>query len=161
MEVLKFTFLLIKYSVRTILIEWTNLLRIKCLNISGFLNIRGSRLEESCKKVFLTFLQNSLKISKMSVMQSLILNFKLIGPQLFEKRLRHMCFPKNFAEVLRTPILQNADRLLLLKDLRMRISCFLVLKFWQILWKIPAKDFTSVVILQVTEYSEHGVKVGP
>ena len=61
MEVLKFTFLLIKYSVRTILIEWTNLLRIKCLNISGFLNIRGSRLEESCKKVFLTFLQKSLK----------------------------------------------------------------------------------------------------
>ena len=26
-----------------------------------------------------------------------------------------MCFPKNFAEVLRTPILQNADRLLFLK----------------------------------------------
>ena len=28
-----------------------------------------------------------------------------------------MCFPKNFAEVLRTPILQNVDRLLLLKHL--------------------------------------------
>ena len=61
MEVLKFTFLLIKYSVRTMLMERTNLLRIKCLNISGYLNIRSSRLEEYCKKVFLTFLQNSLK----------------------------------------------------------------------------------------------------
>ena len=30
----------------------------------------------------------------------------------------------------------------------LRISCFLVLKSWQILWKIPAKDFTSVVTLQ-------------
>ena len=50
-----------------------------------------------------------------------------------EKRLWHMCFPKNFAEVLRTPILRNTNRLLLLKYLRMRISCFLVLKFWQIL----------------------------
>ena len=29
----------------------------------------------------------------------------------------------------------------------LRTSCFLVLKSWQILWKIPAKDFTSVVIL--------------
>ena len=28
-----------------------------------------------------------------------------------------MCIPKNFAEVLRTPILENADRLLLLKHL--------------------------------------------
>ena len=28
-----------------------------------------------------------------------------------------MCFPKNFAEVLRTAILWNADRLLLLKHL--------------------------------------------
>ena len=42
---------------------------------------------------------------------------------LFKKRLRHMYFPKNFAEVLRTPILQNADRLLLLKHLlKMKIT---------------------------------------
>ena len=61
MEVLKFTFLLIKYSVRTMLMKRTNLLRIKCLNISGYLNIRSSRLEKYCEKVFLTFLQNSLK----------------------------------------------------------------------------------------------------
>ena len=34
-----------------------------------------------------------------------------------------MYFPKNFAEVLRTPILQNADRLLLLKHLlKMKIT---------------------------------------
>ena len=43
------------------LMKRTNLLRIKCLNISGYLNIRSSRLEEYCEKVFLTFLQNSLK----------------------------------------------------------------------------------------------------
>ena len=30
----------------------------------------------------------------------------------------------------------------------LRISCFLVLKSWKILWKIPAKDFTSLVVLQ-------------
>ena len=50
-----------------------------------------------------------------------------------------MWFPNNFAVVSRTPILQNADRLLLLKYLRMRVSWFLVLNFWQILWKIPAE----------------------
>ena len=33
-----------------------------------------------------------------------------------------MCFPKNFAEVLRTPILQNADKLLLLKHLKMKTA---------------------------------------
>ena len=62
-----------------------------------------------------------------------------------------MCLPKNLAEVLRAPILWNADSLQLLKHLKMKISCLLVLKFWQILWKIPAKDFTSVVLLQLTE----------
>ena len=38
--------------------------------MSSFLNIRSSRLEVSYKKVFLKFLQNSLKISKLSVVQS-------------------------------------------------------------------------------------------
>ena len=34
-----------------------------------------------------------------------------------------MCFLKNFAELLRVPILQNADRLLLLKNLlKMKIA---------------------------------------
>ena len=34
-----------------------------------------------------------------------------------------MCFPKNFAKVLRTPIVQNADRLLLMKYLlKMKIA---------------------------------------
>ena len=32
--------------------------------MSGFLNIRSRRLEESCRKVFLTFLQNSQKNNK-------------------------------------------------------------------------------------------------
>ena len=38
--------------------------------MSSFLNIRSSRLEVSYKKAFLKFLENSLKISKLSVMQS-------------------------------------------------------------------------------------------
>ena len=42
-----------------------------------------------------------------------------------------MCFPKNFEEVIRTPILQNVNRLLLLKNfLKMTIAApdkFLVL----------------------------------
>ena len=28
----------------------------------------------------------------------------------------------------------------------LRISCFLVLKFWQIVWKIPVKCFTSLLV---------------
>ena len=44
-----------------------------------------------------------------------------------------MCFPKNFAEVLRVPILQNAARLVLLKHLpKMKIAApdkFLVQNF--------------------------------
>ena len=50
-------------------------------------------------------------------------NIKNIHGAAFNLRLRHMCFPKNFAEVLKTPILQNADRLLLLKHLlKMKIA---------------------------------------
>ena len=54
MEVLKSTFLLIKYSVQAILIEWRNLLRIR-IWMSSFLNIRSSRHEVSSKKLFLKF----------------------------------------------------------------------------------------------------------
>ena len=118
--------------------------------MSGFLNIRSSRLEESCKNVFLKFLQNSLKNIKNIRDAVLNLKFQAKWSITFLKRDK-TCFPKNFADVLRTPTSQNADTLLLLKQLKMRISCFLVLKFWQILWKKPVKDFTSVVILQVTE----------
>ena len=59
MEILKSTFLLIKYSVSTISNEQI-CLKLKVW-MSSFLNIRSSRLEVSCKKVFLKFLQNSLK----------------------------------------------------------------------------------------------------
>ena len=46
-----------------------------------------------------------------------------------------MCLLKNFVEVLKTPILQNTERLLLLRHLKMKIEApnkFLVLmrKFW-------------------------------
>ena len=47
----------------------------------------------------------------------------LKGLQFTEKRLQYMCFPKNFAEVLRTSIFQNTNRLLLLKHpLKVKIA---------------------------------------
>ena len=122
--------------------------------MSGFLNIRNSRLEESCKKVFLTVLQNSLKNIENIRDAVYNLRFQAKGLKLFWRETPDTCFPKNFAEVLRTPILQNADRLLVLKHLRMRISCFLILKFWQILWKTSAMDFTTVGILQVIQNNQ-------
>ena len=59
MEILKSTFLLIKYSVPTISNEQI-CLKLKVW-ISSFLNIRSSRLEVSWKKLFWKFLQHSLK----------------------------------------------------------------------------------------------------
>ena len=44
-------------------------------------------------------------------------NFRLKVYSFIEKRLWHMCFHKQFADILRTLILWNADRLLLLKYL--------------------------------------------
>ena len=111
--------------------------------ISGLLNIGSSHLEASCKKVFL--LQNLLKNIKN--IRDAVFDLKLQTKRsttFLKKGLWHMCFLKNFAEVLRAPVLRNTDRLPLLKHLRMRISCFL-------LWKIAAKDLTSVVVLQITE----------
>ena len=61
MEVLKSTFLLIKYSLPTILMSEQICLGIKVL-MSSFLNIRSSHLEfMKCKKVFLKLLQDLLK----------------------------------------------------------------------------------------------------
>ena len=113
--------------------------------MSPFLNIKSSRLQESCKKVFLTFLQNSLKNIKNIRDAVFNLKFQAKRSTFFLRRDSGICA---FGDVWRTLIFQNTDRLLLLKCLRMKISCFLVLKFRQILWKIPAKDFTSVVIPQ-------------
>ena len=96
MEVLKFTFLLIKYSVRTMLMKRTNLLRIKCLNISGYLNIRSSRLEEYCEKVFLTFLQNSLKNIKNIRDAVFTLKFQAKRSTGFLKRGSSICASKEF-----------------------------------------------------------------
>ena len=74
--------------------------------MSNFLNIRGSGLELSCKKVLLTFLQISLKNIKNIRDAVFNLKFQAKSQQL-EKRLRHMCFPKNFPEVLRKSIFQK------------------------------------------------------
>ena len=144
MEVLKFTFPLFKYIVPAILTEWTNLLRIKCLNVT-FSQYQKQPSEESCKKVLLTFLQNSLK--NMKNIRDVVFNLKFQAKRstFFLRRDSGICA---FAEFWRTLIFQSTNRLLLLKCLRIKISCFLVLKFGQILWKIPAKDFTTVVILQ-------------
>ena len=97
--------------------------------MSSFLNIRSSRLEESCKKVFLTpfakFIEKNIPDAVFN------LKFQSKSSITLLKRLRHMCFPKNFEEVIRTPILQNVNRLLLLKNfLKMTIAApdkFLVL----------------------------------
>ena len=77
--------------------------------MSGFLNIRNSRLDESCKIVFLTFFQNSLKNIKNIRDAVFNLKFKAKRSITFLKRLQNMCFPKNFVEVLRTPFSQNAN----------------------------------------------------
>ena len=50
---------------------------------------------------------------KISMMQSSSTNFRLKVWHFIEKRPLHICFPRNFADILRTPILWNANRLLL------------------------------------------------
>ena len=60
------------------------------------------------KKVFLKMLQNSLKI-----VRNAVFNLRLKFCNCIKKRRQHMCFPKNFEDVLRTPILYNIDRRLL------------------------------------------------
>ena len=85
--------------------------------MSSFLNTRSSRLEVSCKKdvLHIKILENSLKKVRDAVFN--LINFRLKVYNFIEKGLQHMCFPKNSADVLRTPILQNAARRLLLKYL--------------------------------------------
>ena len=62
-------------------------------------------------------MQNSLKNIHDAVFNLIKLQAK--GLQLYWKYTPAyvLCFPENFADVLRTPILYNADRLLLLKYL--------------------------------------------
>ena len=55
MEILKSTFLLIKYSMPTILIEWANLFRIKSLNVKFSKyqkQLPGGVLQKSAFKIF-------------------------------------------------------------------------------------------------------------
>ena len=92
----KSTFLLVKYSVTTILIEWTNLFRLK----SSFLNIR-SRQKVSCKK---GVLQSFTKfIEKYPSIFNLI-KFQAKGLQIFWKKTPvcvlssefHRCFKNTY-----------------------------------------------------------------
>ena len=64
--------------------------------MSGFLNIRGSRLEESCEKVFLTFLQNSLKNIKNIRDAVFTLKFQAKRSTGFLKRGSSICASKEF-----------------------------------------------------------------
>ena len=73
--------------------------------MSIFQKIRSSRQDLSCKKNFLKIklLQNSWKI-----IRDVVFNLKNLGLKVgdfIEKRVGHMHFPKNFVDVLRTPIL--------------------------------------------------------
>ena len=92
------TFLLIKYSILTILIEWTNLFRIRSLN-DKFSKYHKQSLDVSCKKnapkSFVIFIEKYPCCS---------LNKGIKASNFIEKRLRHMYFSKNFEKVLRTPI---------------------------------------------------------
>ena len=65
--------------------------------------------------MFFKFFQNSLKNIKNVRDAVFNLKFQAKRSTALLKR-DSMCFPKNFAEVLSTPTLQNADRLLLLKN---------------------------------------------
>ena len=80
--------------------------------------------------MFFKFFQNSLKNIKNVRDAVFNLKFQAKRSTTLLKR-DSMCFPKNFAEVLGTPTLQNADRLLLLKNfLKVKIAAqdtFLVL----------------------------------
>ena len=133
---MKSTFLLIKYSVPTILIEWTNLLRIKSVNVK----FSKYQKQVSCKKVFLKFLQNSLKNIK-NICDA-VFNLK------FQTKRSITLLKRDFSTYtflrisqkytyLRTFILKNADRLLLLKHLpKMKIAapdkCLVLTKnFWK------------------------------
>ena len=59
--------------------------------MSGFLNIKSSRLEESCKKVLLTFLQNSLKNIKNILDAVFNLKFQAKRSTTFLKRDSSIC----------------------------------------------------------------------
>ena len=68
--------------------------------MSSFLNVRSSLPEVSCKKMFLKMLQSSLKTFRAAVFT--LIEFQALKICNFmEKRLQHICFPKNSAKVFR------------------------------------------------------------
>ena len=93
--------------------------------MSSFINIRSSRLDVPCKKVFLKFLQDSLKNIKNIRDAVFNLNFQvkrtttlLKGDSGIYAFMRiSLTFPWRISLriSLRTPILQNTNRLLLLR----------------------------------------------
>ena len=69
MEVLESTFLLIRFSVPTILLEWTNLLGIKSLNVKFSKYQKqssGGVLQKGVLKIFAEFIEN-IKIFRYAV----------------------------------------------------------------------------------------------
>ena len=78
----------------------------------SFVKFQKQPAEESCKK---TCSQKCLKILRKTPVPESLLN-KVAGLRsatLLKKRLRHRCFPVNFAEFLKTPFLQNTSERLL------------------------------------------------
>ena len=63
-------------------------------------------------------------------------------PSLFHRKEKH------FSDNGNTLTGQVKHKLMRFVKYLLRTSCFMVLKSWQILWKIPAKDFISLVVLQ-------------
>ena len=90
-------------------LSWTNLFRIKSLNVKFSKYQKQSPEGVLLKKVFLKILQNSLKNIRYAVLN--------LTKKILQHYVYSMCFPKNFADVLRTPILYHINRLLLLKYL--------------------------------------------
>ena len=72
---------------------------------------RSSHRRCSVRKGF--FIRNCAKITGKYLCQSLYFN-KVGSAALLKQRLRHRCFPINFAKFLRTPFLQNTSGRLLL-----------------------------------------------
>ena len=69
----------------------------------------------SIKKVFLEILQNSRKSTSARV--SFLIKLQADPATLLKKRLRHRCFPVNFAKFSRTPFLKEHLRWLLLEEI--------------------------------------------
>ena len=120
--------------------------------IFSFLNIRSSRLEESCKKCILKInsFQNSLKNIHDAVFNlikfQLYWNFNIIGLQLYWKRLQHR-WTCNFIEKR----LQHRWACNFIKK-RLQHSCFLV-NIAKYLWAASFIEHLWWLLLKIWVYS--------